>query len=84
MARPARLELATLCLEGRRSIQLSYGRYADSKRFRVSTNILISRFTVILKQEVTVPGGNCAQTSDPYIAALTSKVSTSMMHYPDL
>ena len=26
MARPARLELATLCLEGRRSIQLSYGR----------------------------------------------------------
>jgi hypothetical protein len=30
MARPARLELATLCLEGRRSIQLSYGRVADS------------------------------------------------------
>ena len=26
VARPARLELATLCLEGRRSIQLSYGR----------------------------------------------------------
>jgi hypothetical protein len=26
MARPARLELATLCLEGRRSFQLSYGR----------------------------------------------------------
>ena len=26
MARPARLERATLCLEGRRSIQLSYGR----------------------------------------------------------
>ncbi len=48
MARPARLELATLCLEGRRSIQLSYGRYADSKRFPVSTNILISLFTVIL------------------------------------
>jgi hypothetical protein len=35
MARPARLELATLCLEGRRSIQLSYGRisYVDSKSF---------------------------------------------------
>jgi hypothetical protein len=30
MARPARLELATLCLEGRRSIQLSYGRAAES------------------------------------------------------
>ena len=28
MARPARLERATLCLEGRRSIQLSYGRVA--------------------------------------------------------
>jgi hypothetical protein len=26
MARPARLERATLCLEGRCSIQLSYGR----------------------------------------------------------
>ena len=26
MARPGRLELPTLCLEGRRSIQLSYGR----------------------------------------------------------
>ena len=33
MARPARLELATFCLEGRCSIQLSYGRVAvsDSK-----------------------------------------------------
>jgi hypothetical protein len=30
VARPARLELATLCLEGRRSIQLSYGRVASS------------------------------------------------------
>jgi hypothetical protein len=48
MARPARLELATLCLEGRRSIQLSYGRYADSKRFPVSTTILKCPFTVIL------------------------------------
>ena len=26
VARPGRLELPTLCLEGRRSIQLSYGR----------------------------------------------------------
>jgi hypothetical protein len=30
MARPARLELATLCLEGRRSIQLSYGRVVSN------------------------------------------------------
>jgi hypothetical protein len=28
VARPGRLELPTLCLEGRRSIQLSYGRVA--------------------------------------------------------
>ena len=27
VARPGRLELPTLCLEGRRSIQLSYGRF---------------------------------------------------------
>ena len=30
VARPARLELATPCLEGRRSIQLSYGRTVQS------------------------------------------------------
>ena len=33
MARPGRFELPTLCLEGRRSIQLSYGRFFDFKRF---------------------------------------------------
>ena len=35
-------------LEGRRSIQLSYGRYIDSKRFPVSTTILKCPSTVIL------------------------------------
>jgi hypothetical protein len=33
VARPGRLELPTLCLEGRCSIQLSYGRLTDSKTF---------------------------------------------------
>ena len=57
MARPARLELATLCLEGRRSIQLSYGRvYVDSKRFPVSTTILYPFSVVLSKGVKTVPG----------------------------
>jgi hypothetical protein len=33
VARPEGLEPPTLCLEGRRSFQLSYGRLVDSKRF---------------------------------------------------
>jgi hypothetical protein len=39
VARPGRLELPTLCLEGRRSIQLSYGRVLnfDSKTCYVWT-----------------------------------------------
>ena len=45
MARPARLELATLCLEGRRSIQLSYGRtsYVDSKSFIARNSTILAR-----------------------------------------
>ncbi len=47
MARPARLELATLCLEGRRSIQLSYGRvgYTDSKSFIAGSDIILEVLT---------------------------------------
>jgi hypothetical protein len=42
MARPARLELATLCLEGRRSIQLSYGRIViDFKANAVKRHIVL-------------------------------------------
>jgi hypothetical protein len=44
MARPARLELATPCLEGRRSIQLSYGRLIHSKRFHALTTTALFRF----------------------------------------
>ena len=47
MARPARLELATPCLEGRRSIQLSYGRAAnpDSKAFAPRVNTVLDGLT---------------------------------------
>src|SRR6266702_2738617 len=40
VARPGRFELPTLCLEGRRSIQLSYGRLTDSKRFAAPKTII--------------------------------------------
>jgi hypothetical protein len=45
MARPGRLELPTLCLEGRRSIQLSYGRigYVDSKSFIARKSTILAR-----------------------------------------
>ena len=47
MARPGRLELPTLCLEGRRSIQLSYGRTAnpDSKAFTTRMNTVLDGLT---------------------------------------
>ena len=44
MARPGRVELPTLCLEGRRSFQLSYGRLIDSKRFRALATIHLFPF----------------------------------------
>jgi hypothetical protein len=48
MARPGRLELPTLCLEGRRSIQLSYGRILGysfiQQHLRCDFNHLCSKF----------------------------------------
>src|SRR6267154_5926467 len=45
VARPGRLELPTLCLEGRRSIQLSYGRILDldSKTFIAKKSMILAR-----------------------------------------
>ncbi len=42
MARPARLELATLCLEGRRSIQLSYGRIVTNLHHNKTLTLLLN------------------------------------------
>ena len=51
MARPGRFELPTLCLEGRRSIQLSYGRAAnsDSKAFTTGINTVLDALTFCRK-----------------------------------
>jgi hypothetical protein len=43
VARPGRLELPTLCLEGRRSIQLSYGRTVKAK-------LILEHFCAITKK----------------------------------
>jgi hypothetical protein len=53
MARPGRLELPTLCLEGRRSIQLSYGRVvnSDSKTFRFRSNTVLDEFPSVAKAD---------------------------------
>ena len=47
MARPGRFELPTLCLEGRRSIQLSYGRIGefDSKSFIAQNGTILEGLT---------------------------------------
>jgi hypothetical protein len=47
MARPARLEPAPFCLEGRCSIQLSYGRvgYIDFKPFIAGNDTILAALT---------------------------------------
>jgi hypothetical protein len=47
------LDLVCVHLEGRCSIQLSYGRYTDFKRFQVSTAILKCPFTALITDFLT-------------------------------
>src|SRR5579864_5034661 len=51
MARPEGFEPPTLCLEGRRSFQLSYGRvrHLDSKSFEPSAEIVLGALTFCTK-----------------------------------
>jgi hypothetical protein len=50
VARPGRFELPTLCLEGRRSIQLSYGRNRiDSKTFALRRHTVLDALTLCAK-----------------------------------
>ncbi len=49
VARPGRLELPTLCLEGRRSIQLSYGRIVYYLDFRTFLALRITYCSVRLE-----------------------------------
>jgi hypothetical protein len=74
MARPGRVELPTLCLEGRRSFQLSYGRLIDSKRFRVLATIHLSPFVSngVNPCFETVLGGRSPQADLPRITRLVS------------
>jgi hypothetical protein len=64
VARPGRLELPTLCLEGRRSIQLSYGRTVKAK-------LILEHFCAITKKipfnTITSVGDasrNCLRTDE--------------------
>ena len=54
MARPEGFEPPTLCLEGRRSFQLSYGRagYVDSKSFVASNDTILEALTFYWKADV--------------------------------
>ena len=51
VVRPAGLEPATFCLEGRRSFQLSYGRvrHLDSKSFVPGAEIVLGALTFCAK-----------------------------------
>ena len=74
MARPGRLELPTLCLEGRRSIQLSYGRYVNSKRFPVSTTILSVPLPPFCNKKCQNCAGTVHKLPDSCTAVVTSMV----------
>ena len=72
MARPEGIEPPTLCLEGRRSIRLSYGRVAsiDSKSFIASWSIILRALTLYRRGRRSIPTE--PQANSPTIVSSSS------------
>jgi hypothetical protein len=68
VARPERLELPTLCLEGRRSIQLSYGRirYVDSKSFTAPQRYHFEALSLCLEGRRSIATESFGPTVQPF------------------
>src|SRR5229473_1824111 len=66
MARPEGIEPPTLCLEGRRSIRLSYGRAGcnDSKSFIADNDTILEALTICRKGRRSIQL-NYARTAQP-------------------
>jgi hypothetical protein len=64
VARPEGFEPPTLCLEGRRSIHLSYGRvcHSDSKAFAPRASTVLRALTFCAKGRRSIVNETCARS----------------------